>query len=175
MTTPAVTIAARQASRWRCGVEFTDRAMEFPAGRWADDDLAQLRADPQLVVAETAGADPAGAAGGQPATPTVEAALETALSALRQATPDQVWDFFRRMAEDPEIAPKIDDQVDRQERLIVAIAGLEEGNEEHWTRDKRPQVSAIEAATGLRDVSAAERDAAWAEYLKAAGKDLTGG
>ena len=71
------------------------------------------------------------------------------------------------MSADPEIAGKVQTEIGRQEQLIVAIAGLEEGNEAHWTKGGLPQVDALEGATGLADVSAAERDAAWGEYRKA--------
>ena len=106
-----------------------------------------------------------------PSTPTVQAALDTALGALRRATPDEVREFFRTMAEDPEIAGKVESEISRQEQLIAAIAGLEVGNEAHWTKSGKPQVDALEAATGLESVSGAERDAAWEEYEKAKASD----
>ena len=177
MTTPPVTITARRASRWRCGFEFTDRPRTFGAGHLTEEQLSELRSDSQLVVAlgEGGAAEPAGGTAGPATTPTVQAALDTALSALRRATPDEVREFFRRMADDPEIAAKVDSEIDRQSRLIAAIPHLEEGNEAHWTKAGKPECRALEKATGFTDVSAAERDAAWEEYLKVAGKDLTGG
>ena len=106
-----------------------------------------------------------------PSTPTVQAALDTALGALRRATPDEVREFFRTMAEDPEIAGKVESEISRQEQLIAAIAGLEAGNEAHWTKSGEPRTDALEAATGLESVSGAERDAAWEEYEKAKASD----
>ncbi len=50
----------------------------------------------------------------------------------------------------------------RAERVRAAVAGLEPGREEHWTKSGKPEVAALRAATGMADVSAAERDAAWA-------------
>ena len=132
----------------------------------AEIDLPQDEADELIaegLVEPVSGDGP----GRRPAAPTVDDILDAALSALRQATPDQVREFFRAMAADPEIAPKVDNEVDRQEKLIAAIAGLEEGNEAHWTESGAPKVSALEAATGLADVTAAERDAAWEEYRAA--------
>ena len=188
MTTPAVTVTARQASRWRCGVEFTDRPRRYPAGHWSEDELERLRADPQLVVAEGAGADPA-AAGGQPTTPTVDAALDTALSALRQATPGQVRGFLQAMEDDPEIRAKIESAIvdraaaeaegeaepTRREKIVAGIDLLEEGNKEHWTEGGQPDVFALRKATGLGDISAAERDEAFEAWKVHAGKELTGG
>ncbi len=93
--------------------------------------------------------------------------FEQALHALRAAPSGEVREFFRRMSEDPEIRAKLETEVDRQSQLIVAIAGLEEGNEAHWTNSGKPEVRALREATGLDDVSAAERDAAWEEFQKA--------
>lgn len=197
MTTPAVTITARQPSRWRCGVQFTGSPQSFPAGHWSEEQLEELRADAQLVVSEEAGGARAGDAGGQPTTPTVQAALETALSALRQATPGQTQEFLQAMEDDPEIRAKIEGVIvaraateaaaekrepdagdagaepAREQKIVAAIDGLEKGNKEHWTEGGKPDVFALRKATGLGDISAAERDAAheaWAE-----GKYLTGG
>ena len=56
----------------------------------------------------------------------------------------------------------------READLHAAIAGLDLRSDDHWTRDGRPEVRALREATGLDDVSAAERDAAWAAYQEAA-------
>ena len=50
--TPAVTIAAHQESRWRCGVEHKPTPRDWPAGSWTWEQLEQLRADPRLTVIE---------------------------------------------------------------------------------------------------------------------------
>ena len=55
-------------------------------------------------------------------------------------------------------------QDDRRARLLAAIAGFEEGNPDHWTRSGKPEVRALEAATGLKNLTAAERDAVWVAY-----------
>ena len=62
------------------------------------------------------------------------------------------------------------DADDRMARLAAAIDALEPGREDHWTRDGRPEVRALREASGLADVTAAERDAAWAD-VQAAGAD----
>ena len=59
------------------------------------------------------------------------------------------------------------ERADRGARLLAAIARLPEGDE-HRTTDGRPEVAALRTATGLADVSAAERDAwtqAWEAHL----------
>lgn len=53
---------------------------------------------------------------------------------------------------------------DREAALLAAIAGLEAGNPDHWTKSGKPEVRALEAAAGLKDVSAAERDVVWDAY-----------
>ena len=57
-----------------------------------------------------------------------------------------------------------DDGTVRREQLLAAIAGLEKGNPDHWTKSGKPEVRALEAATGLKNLTAAERDTVWAAY-----------
>ncbi|WP_419737934.1 hypothetical protein [Ruegeria sp.] len=49
----------------------------------------------------------------------------------------------------------------RRAALIRAMAALEPGHPDHWTRGGKPEVRALAQITGLRDIRAAERDAAW--------------
>ena len=65
-------------------------------------------------------------------------------------------------AADASPAPAGGAEEGREAALRAAIAGLEPGRDDHWTRDGRPEVRALREASGLDDVSAAERDAAWA-------------
>ncbi len=53
---------------------------------------------------------------------------------------------------------------DRTAALFAAISALEPGREDHWTTSGKPEVRALNAAPGLGNVTAAERDAAWAAY-----------
>ena len=53
---------------------------------------------------------------------------------------------------------------DRQAQLLAAITGLEEGNPDHWTKSGKPEVRTLETATGLKDLTATERDTVWAAY-----------
>ena len=63
----------------------------------------------------------------------------------------------------------------RHERLVAAIGELEEGNKEHWTEGGQPDVFALRKATGIKDVSADERDAAFEAWKITAGSGLVGG
>ena len=60
--------------------------------------------------------------------------------------------------------PGAGEPASRHDRITVAIADLTPGQADHWTRAGKPEVAALRAATGLDDVTAAERDAAWAAY-----------
>ena len=163
--TPAVTITARTGSRWRCGVEHGPTPIAYEAGRWSEEELEQLRADPMLVVVDGDGRRPA--LDGVTAPETIGEALDMALEALRNAEPDEVRRFLGRLAEDPEIRAKAESSLDRHTALADAIDDLEEGNEAHWTKAGKPECKALEEATGLKDVSAAERDAVWEDVRKA--------
>ena len=50
---------------------------------------------------------------------------------------------------------------DRRSAILAAIAGLEPGDPGHWTRSGKPEIRALAAASGLADITAGERDAAW--------------
>ena len=63
----------------------------------------------------------------------------------------------------------------RTARIDAAIVGLDPGDKSAWTKGKepRPTASAIAAASGLADVSAAERDERWARVRAFALKVVT--
>lgn len=147
--------------------------------------FAALRAAPADEVAqffEAAAGDPDIATPAPkpavPATPTREAALAFALDTLRAAPAVDVQEFVVRMKEDPEIwgkamagadpdpdpEAKPDPEPTREERLVAAIAKLEQGNDSHWTKSGKPEVRALGRAAGLEDVRAAERNTAWAAF-----------
>lgn len=69
-------------------------------------------------------------------------------------------------AADPAPAPEAGagEAATRHDRIVMAIADLTPGRDDHWTRAGKPEVAALRAATGLDDVTAAERDAAWATF-----------
>ena len=76
------------------------------------------------------------------------------------------------MAEAPETTerpPEGGEGQGREAALLAAIDGLEKGNPDHWTKAGKPEVRALEAATDLGNITAAERDDAWAAYRAARG------
>lgn len=123
-----------------------------------------------------------------PPAPTMETAGARAMEALRKASPGQVQDFLKAIAADPDIATTMagvqpagdadpaEQELSREEKLVAACAGLDPKNPDHWLSDgTTPSIEALEAATGLEDVSAAERTAAHNEHVKREGEALTGG
>lgn len=56
------------------------------------------------------------------------------------------------------------DLVTRHDRLVTAIAGLTPDRADHWTGAGAPALPALRITAGLDDVTAAERDAAWAAF-----------
>ena len=170
----AVTISARQESRWRCGVEHTPAAVSYEAGHWTDDQLAQLRADPLLVVVDGAGAA-AAEASAIPTTPTVQAALDTALKALGRATPDEVQAFAAAAAEIEGVRAALHGESAPDNLIETAIAVLVLGKDPaSWIASGAPHVTALEKALGV-GITADQRDQAWESFLVNDGKDLTGG
>ena len=55
------------------------------------------------------------------------------------------------------------DPAERIEAIAKAIETLDPENEEHWTGSGKPNVASLEAVLGW-DISAAERDEAWARH-----------
>ena len=102
-----------------------------------------------------------------------------------EAPPDQeggkaaVEDGEAAVAGDADQADENGDP-DRAARLLAAIGDLatnypqeRQENLKYWTASGKPKTEALEAANGLENVRAAERDAAWEAYLS--GKDRQDG
>lgn len=157
--TPAVTVTARRDGFHRCGVPHPASPVEYPAGHWSEEQLERLRAEPMLVVADTADG---------PAADVPAKVLDCALAALRAAPADEVREFVKHLSEDPKTRAKIGVAAGRRSQLIAAAAVLDPDNPDHFTRSGKPEIRALEAASGMTDVSAAERDAAWEDYRQAA-------
>ena len=72
-----------------------------------------------------------------------------------------------------------DAETDRAARLIAAIGDLAtEGRQEnlpYWTTSGKPKTEALAAVSGIEDVSAAERDAAWEAHLAGKQGQTSGG
>ncbi|WP_170563035.1 hypothetical protein [Ruegeria atlantica] len=71
----------------------------------------------------------------------------------------------------PANAQNSDPAPDRASLLAAGIAALEPGNADHWTNAGKPEVRALAAATKLGDISAKERDLAWAAYQASRGPE----
>ena len=157
--TPAVTVTARRDGFHRCGVPHPASPVEYPAGHWSEEQLERLRAEPMLAVADTADG---------PAADVPADVLDRALAALRAAPAGEVEEFLKHLSEDLKIRTEIGAAAGRRSRLVAAAAGLDPDNPDHFTRSGKPGVRALEAASGLTAVSAAERDAAWEDHRQAA-------
>jgi len=59
----------------------------------------------------------------------------------------------------------------RTAQLIAAIGDLRADDPDHWTTSGKPKTEALAAASGLDEVSAAERDDAWATVRSRARQD----
>lgn len=111
------------------------------------------------------------------------------VATLGVASVDEIAEFVGVMRTNPIVAaiawPDPADAVDggtteeepsRHEKLVAACAGLDPKNPDHWLSDgTTPSIEALEAATGIDDVTAAERTAAHNEHVKREGEALTGG
>lgn len=51
--TAALTITSRGASFWRCGLAFSAAPRVIPVSALTEDQVATLRAEPQLIVVDT--------------------------------------------------------------------------------------------------------------------------
>ena len=74
---------------------------------------------------------------------------------------------------DPGADSDADNDGDRQAALVAAIARLEPGREDHWTKAGKPEIRALEAVSDLSGISATERDAVW-EIARAGQADSDG-
>ena len=60
-----------------------------------------------------------------------------------------------------------DPDAHRAARIAAAVAVLDPAIKKDWTRGGKPLTTAVERDTGLKDVSGAERDTAWAIIRRA--------
>lgn len=157
--TPAVTVTARRDGFHRCGVPHPASPVEYPAGHWSEEQLERLRAEPMLVVADTADG---------PAADVPADTLDRTLATLRAAPAGKVRKILRHLSKDLKIRTEIGAAAGRRSRLVAAVAGLDPDNPDHFIRSGKPGVRALEAASGLTKVSAAERDAAWEDHRQTA-------
>ena len=76
---------------------------------------------------------------------------------LERIAINEKWVKLATPAEDVELSN------DRLIQLLDAIDQLEDGNEDHWTQNKGPEVAALSKITGTT-VKAVERDLAWKHH-----------
>ena len=163
--TPAIRIASTRPGLWRCGVQHPGKPVEHPAGTFSPEQIERLRAEPALVVdVLTGGGGPAGNG-------TATVSEDGPSAALKRLTPDQI-DAISRMseeeldralgiAENPARKKDGSENANRKASILAALRDLDPADGDNWTRSGKPQIHAIEAAIGLNDITAAERDDAW--------------
>ncbi len=115
---------------------------------FTDEQWAALEAEPRILI-QHAPHDPA-----QGAETTREGADPTASSRVADGDPAP------RRGRDPEAGPE-PAAGDPQDDIAAAVGRVDPTDRSLWTRDGKPRVDAVEALLG-RDITTAERDAAWA-------------
>ena len=154
--TPALRIACSSASPgglWRCGVQHPKGPVDHPAGTFTAEQVERLEAEPLLVVTRLDGnaPPPAGA-------PADGGLVDLGLGHLTEAHQERL----RGMTGD-EIDLALDVSGERRAAIRLAVADLvSDGDPKDRTKDGVPKVDAVERRLGF-DISAAERDNAWAE------------
>lgn len=133
-TVPVLRVQSIRAGFRRAGRAWTVEPVDVPLSDLSEAQVAQLKAEPLLVVAEiTIGApvaksaDPAGGFGA---------------------------------------APAPSGPAERQAAILAATAKLDPANAANWTAAGSPATAALAGALGWV-VTAAERDAAWAQHQAA--------
>lgn len=58
----------------------------------------------------------------------------------------------------------VGDQEERIGLMVAAIDELDVNNDEDFTDSGKPRVEALEAASGISEITATERDTAWENY-----------
>ena len=142
---------------------------EHPAARFTARQLEALRADPMLEVEIVAPRDgvPAGR-GSIPPAPNTEGG-SSPHGAAGDDAPGGPGAGRASAPSAPAIPPaRPDEAADVARAIEAAIGRLDAGDAALWTRDGRPQVTAIEAVLGW-GISAGERDAVWATLQVAGG------
>ena len=170
--TPALRIASTRPGLWRCGVQHPAEAVIHPAGTFSAEEVERLQAEPALVVDVVDGDGRPEGGVAAPAPSSLAASMVEALghlsaeqlARLSGMTPEEI-DIALGLAEPAAGAPG------RKERIAAAAAALDPENPDHWNADgTTPSIRALEAATGLDDISADERDEAHASVLAAQGE-----
>ena len=151
--TPAVTIAStRPDGFWRCGVQHFPTPQPFEAGRFTEDELDAMRADPPLIVME------AGIAAAEPAD------IAAAFAAhLKKLSPKKRIGALRDMAAQAGVFDEMfpAPEPPSGDAFVGAMAAARPKlAEKDFGKNGEPDVKALERITGL-DWDAGKRDASW--------------
>lgn len=118
-----ITITAKHEGFRRCGISFGRLPQQFENWHFTSDQLAMLKAEPQLDVVED-----------------------------------------EKTMEQPQLAdnPFVDDS--RWQKIVAGCGKIDQGNPVLWTALGQPQLGALQDASGVEGITAAERNAAWLEF-----------
>ena len=175
--TPPLRIASTRPGLWRCGVQHPAEAVIHPAGTFSAEQVERLRAEPALVVDVVDGDGRPEGGAAAPAPSSLAASMVEALghlsaeqlARLSGMTPEEI-DVALGLAEPQTPAAEGGGGRERKQLIAAAAAALDPENPDHWNADgTTPSIKALEAATGLDDISADERDEAHAAVLAAQG------
>lgn len=126
-------ISAHRDGFRRAGRAWDRQAAIVAAGDLTDEQLEQLRGDPNITITPCA---PEGVPAAGAAAPVSSGDLDAVLRGMAVA------DF-------------------RMHLIRAAMRTLDPGNPDHFTKSGPPEVAALREVTGLSSISAAERDDCW--------------
>ena len=129
----------------RCDMRHLAEAVEYQDDKFSEEQLEILQGESMLIVE------------------VVEDSEQAKPSTNQQVVkaPAEITGFSAKITAKPETP------VTGSMTIIEAIGELEVGNKRHWTKDKKPQVFALEQIL-KRQISASDRDAAHKIWLKKA-------
>ena len=182
MSSSHLSITARREGWWRAGRQWSAEPTIVAVADLTAEQIEMIRDDPHLIVSPAhpgdadgpAHASAAEAAEAPAALPDVAEIIRAelsgpvariaALDAEIRGVSDRLVALERRLdalegAAPPPASPS---REERAARLIEAIGQLDRAAGGDWTASGVPAVAALERLSGLTDLTAAERDDAWA-------------
>lgn len=191
MSSSHLSITARREGWWRAGRQWSAEPTIVAVAEFTAEQIEMIRDDPHLIVtpAHPSDADgPAHASAAEAAeVPAADVVREirdalmahheliealTARVALLEDEPGDTPEIHRQAIDALERRldalegtappPASPSREERYARILEAVGQLDRASGGDWTASGAPTVAALERQTGLTDVTAAERDAAWA-------------